>query len=74
MPVAVRGGRVRALLYQTPEAAYDPRLHDANFLVDACLRSPGSAWPLPDRGRASDVRAGRPGVIDSTGTRCLCGM
>jgi hypothetical protein len=33
MPVAVRAGRVRALLYQTPEAAYDPRLHDANFLV-----------------------------------------
>lgn len=33
MPVAVRGGRVRALLYQTSAAAYDPRLHDANFLV-----------------------------------------
>ena len=33
MPVAVRGGRVRALLYETPAAAYDPRLHDANFLV-----------------------------------------
>jgi hypothetical protein len=33
MPVAVRGGRVRALLYQTPASAYDPRLHDANFLV-----------------------------------------
>jgi hypothetical protein len=33
LPVAVRGGRVRALLYQTPTGAYDPRLHDANFLV-----------------------------------------
>jgi hypothetical protein len=33
MPVAVRGGRVRALLYQASAAAFDPRLHDANFLV-----------------------------------------
>jgi hypothetical protein len=35
LPVAVRAGRVRALRYQTPTAAYDPRLHDANFLVTA---------------------------------------
>jgi hypothetical protein len=33
MPVAVRGGRVRALRYQTPADAYDSRRHDANFLV-----------------------------------------
>jgi hypothetical protein len=32
-PVTVAGGRVRALLYQSPAAAYDPRLHDADFLV-----------------------------------------
>ncbi len=32
-PVAVAGGRVRALLYQSSAAAYDPRLHDADFLV-----------------------------------------
>jgi hypothetical protein len=31
--VAVSGGRVRARLYQSKLAAYDPRLHDANFLV-----------------------------------------
>ena len=29
----VRAGRVRALLYQSAAEAYDPRLHDANFLV-----------------------------------------
>jgi hypothetical protein len=29
----VSGGRVRALLYQSQASAYDPRLHDANFLV-----------------------------------------
>jgi hypothetical protein len=32
-PVTVAGGRVRALLYQSSAAAYDPRLHDAEFLV-----------------------------------------
>ena len=32
-PVAVAGGRVRALLYQSSTAAYDPRRHDADFLV-----------------------------------------
>jgi hypothetical protein len=31
--VAVSGGQVRARLYQSKLAAYDPRLHDANFLV-----------------------------------------
>jgi hypothetical protein len=31
--VAVSGGRVRARLYQSKLPAYDPRLHDANFLV-----------------------------------------
>jgi hypothetical protein len=31
--VAVSGGQVRARLYQSRLAAYDPRLHDANFLV-----------------------------------------
>jgi len=31
--VAVSGGRVRARLYQSKLPAYDPRLHNANFLV-----------------------------------------
>jgi hypothetical protein len=31
----MRGGRVRALLYQSAIQAYDPRLHAANFLVTA---------------------------------------
>ena len=31
--VAVSSGQVRARLYQSKLAAYDPRLHDANFLV-----------------------------------------
>jgi hypothetical protein len=49
-PVAVAGGRVRALLYQSSAAAYDPRLHDADFLV---TRAPGaesgeSAQTVPD--------------------------
>ena len=75
-PVAVAGGRVRALLYQSSAAAYDPRLHDANFLV---ARVPPAAVggmrrrPCPTRrcGR----RSGRPrGATDSTGTRCWCGM
>jgi hypothetical protein len=32
-PVAVRDGRVRPLLYQSSAAAYDPRQHDATFLI-----------------------------------------
>jgi anti-sigma factor ChrR (cupin superfamily) len=31
--VAVSQGRVRPLLYQSPAEAYDPRSHDATFLV-----------------------------------------
>ncbi len=60
MPVAVRGGRVRALLYQTPEAAFDPRLHDANFLVTGV---PGAqAGQTAQTAPAAAVRAtfGRP--------------
>ena len=38
-PVAVAGGRVRALQYQSSAAAYDPRLHHADFLV---TRVPGA--------------------------------
>jgi hypothetical protein len=49
LPVAVSSGRVRALMYESSAAAYDPRLHDASFLVE---RLPagfgrGSAWTLP---------------------------
>ncbi len=55
MPVAVRGGRVRALLYQTPADAYDPRLHDANFLVTG---APGAQAGQPGQtAPASAVRA-----------------
>jgi hypothetical protein len=32
-PITVRAGRVGVLLYQSNADAYDPRLHDANFLV-----------------------------------------
>ena len=46
LPVAVRAGRLRALLYQTPANAYDPRLHDANFLVTAVPGAqPGESVP-----------------------------
>jgi hypothetical protein len=44
MPAAVRGGRVRAPPYQSSVAAYDPRLHDANFLV-SCVPAAQSGEP-----------------------------
>jgi hypothetical protein len=49
LPVAVRGGRVRALMYESSAAAYDPRLHDASFLVERVPAgwSRGSAGTLP---------------------------
>ncbi len=49
-PVAVAGGRVRALLYQSSAAAYDPRLHDADFLVTRVppARSGETAETVPD--------------------------
>jgi hypothetical protein len=49
MPVAVRGGRVRPLLYQSSTAAYDPGLHDANFLVSRvpAAQAGQSAQSLP---------------------------
>jgi hypothetical protein len=49
MPVAVRGGRVRPLLYQSSAAAYDPGLHDANFLVSRApaAQAGQSAQSLP---------------------------
>jgi hypothetical protein len=50
LPVAVRWGRVRALPDESSAAAYDPRLHDASFLVERLPPgwSRGSAWTLPD--------------------------
>jgi hypothetical protein len=60
LPVAVRSGRVRTLMYESSAAAYDPRLHDASFLVERLPAgwSRGSAWTLP----SAAVRAtfGRP--------------
>jgi hypothetical protein len=49
LPVEVRSGRVRALPYESSAAAYDPRLHDASFLVERLPAgwSRGSAWTLP---------------------------
>ena len=49
-PVAVAGGRVRALLYQSSAAAYDPRLHDADFLVARVppAQSGDAAQTVPD--------------------------
>ena len=42
--VAVSGGRVRPLLYQSSVAAYDPRRHDARFVVTrAPAARPGDA-------------------------------
>jgi hypothetical protein len=41
----VSGGRVRALLYQSQAAAYDPRLHDANFLVTSVPGDPAEDVP-----------------------------
>ena len=49
LPVEVRSGRVWALPYESSAAAYDPRLHDASFLVERLPAgwSRGSAWTLP---------------------------
>ena len=49
-PVAVAGGRVRALQYQSSAAAYDPRLHHADFLVTRvpAARSGAGAEIVPD--------------------------
>jgi len=49
-PVAVAGGRVRALLYQSSAADYDPRLHDADFLVTRVppAESGDAAQTVPD--------------------------
>jgi hypothetical protein len=49
-PVAVAGGRVRALLYQSSAAAYDPRLHDADFVVTRVppAESGDAAETVPD--------------------------
>jgi hypothetical protein len=48
-PVALAGGRVRALLYQSSAAAYDPRLHDADFLITrvAPVQSGDAAETVP---------------------------
>ena len=75
VPVAVRGGRVRPLLYQSSAAAYDPRRHDAKFLVTggAGAQAGDAAAAIP----AAAVRAtfGRPRAsTDSTGTRSRFGM
>ncbi|MGH3210703.1 MAG: hypothetical protein ACRDNO_23410, partial [Trebonia sp.] len=61
--VAVRGGRVRPLLYQSTAAAYDPRRHDATFLIAGApaARSGDAAEAIP----AAAVRAtfGRPALV-----------
>jgi hypothetical protein len=58
--VTVRDGRVRPLLYQSPAAAYDPRRHDATFLIARApaARAGDAAEAIP----AAAVRAtfGRP--------------
>jgi hypothetical protein len=43
--VDVSGGRVRARLYQSKLAAYDPRLHNANFLVTGAPADGGGYAP-----------------------------
>ena len=50
VPVTVAGGRVRVLLYQSSAAAYDPRLHDADFLITRVPagRSGETAVTVPD--------------------------
>ena len=55
MPVTVRGGRVRPLLYQAASAAYDPRLHDADFLVSRV--PPAEAGEAVETVPAAAVRA-----------------
>ena len=55
VPVAVRWGRVGALQYQSSAAAYDPRLHDASFLVE---RLP-AGWSRGRPGRCPTRRCGR---------------
>jgi hypothetical protein len=56
----VRAGRVSALLYQSKTDAYDPRLHNATFLVTGAPTDGGgyAAGAMPD----TAVRAtfGRP--------------
>jgi hypothetical protein len=54
-PVAVRDGRVRPLLYQSSAAAYDPRQHDATFLITGApaARAGDAAEAIP----AAAVRA-----------------
>ena len=51
LPVAVRRGRLRPLAYQSSAAAYDPRLHDASFLVERMpagwSRASASTLPYP---------------------------
>jgi hypothetical protein len=58
--VTVRDGRVRPLLYQSSAAAYDPRRHDATFLIAGApaARAGDAAEAIP----AAAVRAtfGRP--------------
>jgi hypothetical protein len=38
------GARVRALLYESQASAYDPRLHDANFLVTSAPAEGGTGY------------------------------
>ena len=53
--VAVRDGRVRPLLYQSPAAAYDPRQHDATFLITGAPAA--RAGDAPEAIPAAAVRA-----------------
>ena len=61
-PVAVRDGRVRPLLYQSPAAAYDPRRHDATFLITGApaARARRRARGHPRRRGAGNLRAAGP--------------
>ena len=52
--VTDRGGRVRTQLYQSERSWYDPRLHDANFLVAST--PPGTAEYVPNLVAAGDAR------------------
>ena len=53
--VAVRDGRVGPLLYQSPAAAYDPRQHDATFLITGAPAA--RAGDAPEAIPAAAVRA-----------------
>jgi hypothetical protein len=59
----VTGGRVRPLLYQSSLAAYDPRLHDATFLVAGAPAA--QAGDAAEAVSAAAVRAtfGRPARV-----------